>query len=190
MSEDTIESVLQDSVRGLALCYQAKLINSALILLYCGIDTASSLDKMFDGQSVRKRYTGWCDAFLLSQTSFDFTSLELYAARCGVIHENSAQSDLSIRGEARRIIYAWGDSKVDTLREMIDLAHMKGYVAVQFEELMEAYGKGLDAFAKSLRDSEERRLFAIRKMNFCLRNQAREETQSLLEWGKSQLRRD
>jgi len=145
----TLEKLLFDSVAGIKLCSEEKLINSALVLLYCGIDTASSLDLTYDKQSVHLRYTKWCDTYIFKRTPFDFTSIELYAARCGVIHETSVESTLSAQGKARRIIYAWGDSKVDTLREMSKLAQMKGYVAVQFEDLVGAYENGLNGFVEA-----------------------------------------
>ena len=155
MNVDAIETLFQDSIDGVDLCYAAKRINSTLILLYSGIDTASSLDKTLDGRNGRERYTGWCDSYLLTQAPFDFNSLELYAARCGVVHVNSAQSDLSRNGKVRELLYAWGNSKVDTLKEIISQIQSNKYVAVQLDDLIEAYGKSLDAFRKSLQENEQ-----------------------------------
>jgi hypothetical protein len=187
MNLNTLEKLLLDSVAGIKLCIEAKLINSALVLLYCGIDTASSLDLTYDKQSVHMRYTKWCETYMFKDTSFDFTALELYAARCGVIHETSVESTLSAQGKARRIIYAWGDSKVDTLREMSKLAQIKDYVAVQFEDLVQAYENGLNGFVASLRSNEERKHFAIKKAEKCLITSSKEEMKSLFEWGRSML---
>lgn len=107
MNLDTLESLLKDSVRGIGLCLDAKLINSALVLLYCGIDTASSLDVKFASSSVQQRYVKWCDTYMFKGKPLDCTSLELYAARCGVVHETSVESTLSAKGKARQVIYAW-----------------------------------------------------------------------------------
>ena len=188
MNLDTLENLLKDSVRGIRLCFEAKLMNSALVLLYCGIDTASSLDLTFDNSSVQQRYTRWCVTYMLKRVPLDCTSLELYAARCGVIHETSVESTLSVKGKVRRLLYAWGDSKVDTLREMNKLAQMNDYVAVQFEDLMQAYESGLADFIESLRSSEERAGFALKKAEKCLITHSKDEMKSLLEWGKSMLR--
>ena len=188
MDLNTLEKLLRDSVTGIKLCSEAGLVNSALVLLYSGIDTASSLDLAYDKQSVRLRYTQWCDAHMFKGTSFDFTSLELYATRCGVIHESSVESDLSREGKARRIIYAESDIEVDTLREMNRLARITDYVAVKFEDLIKAYESGLVEFIKSLRGNEERSRFALNKANMCLREHPKGEMESLLEWGKSLLR--
>lgn len=184
-----LEILLKESVSGIELCLKARLFNSALILFYCGIDTASSLDLEHDKSSVRLRYTKWCDTYLFKRKSYICTSLEIYAARCGAIHETSVESDLSKYGKTRRIIYAWGDSNVDTLREMNELAEIKDYVAVQFEDLVCAYRGGLDVFLETLRGSEERANYALKKAEKCLGQVSNEEILSLLEWGKAQLGR-
>ena len=189
MNLDILENLVNGSVRGTRLCLEAELFNSALVLLYCGIDTASSLDLALDKCSVQLRYTKWSDTYMFKGKPHDCTSLELYAARCGVVHETSVESTLSAEGKARRIIYAWGDSKVDTLREMNELAQMKDYVAVQFEDLVQAYESGLTEFIESLRSSEERAGFALRKAETCLVIRSKDEMHSLLKWGKSMLRR-
>jgi len=184
---DTLERLLKDSVHGIGLCLDAKLINSALVLLYCGIDTASSLDLNFASSSVQLRYVNWCDTYMFKGKPLDYTSLELYAARCGMVHETSVESTLSKKGKARQVIYAWGDSKVDTLRELNKLGQMNDYVAVQFEDLAHSYDGGLADFIGSLRSSEERAAFALKKAEKCLITHTKDEMKSLLEWGRSML---
>jgi hypothetical protein len=77
------------------------------------------------------------------------------------------------------------------LREMNELAQLKHYVAVQFEDLAQAYESGLDEFLASLRNSAARSDFAIKKAVTCLGTASQEDVKSLLEWGKSVLgRRD
>ncbi len=187
MNLETLEKLLLDSVAGIKLCSEAKLNNSSLVLLYCGIDMASSLDLTHDKMTVQLRYTKWCDTYMLKGRSYEFTSLELYAARCGVIHEMSSESALSAKGKTRQIFYAWGDSKVDMLREMNELAKFNDCVAVQFEDLVQAYESGLNEFLASLHNSKERAHYAIEKATNCFVTTSDEEMKSLLEWGKSKL---
>jgi hypothetical protein len=136
MNLDTLESLLKESLRAIRLCLENDLCNSATVLFYCGIDTAISLDLAFDDNSVQLRYTKWCDTYMLKNETYDFTSLELYSARCGMVHETSGRSNLTEQGKAREIIYAWGDSDVALLPEMNEVAQMNDCVAVQFEDLV------------------------------------------------------
>ena len=40
---------------------------------------------------------------------FGVSGLDLYAARCGVLHTYTMDSRLSTEGKAKRILYAWGN---------------------------------------------------------------------------------
>ena len=105
---------------GIETCLEKKLTTSALVLLYSAIDITSWLAADDLNASVRAYFTTWVEKYLLSAIPLGITALELYAARCGLIHTFTPDSRLVEQGKARRIVYAWGTAKSTDLQELID----------------------------------------------------------------------
>ena len=165
------------------LCRSEKLISPVLILLYSTIDIASYLNSA--SASTRERFVLWCDTYLLKAKQLPCTALELYGARCGVVHAMSPDSDLSTAGKVRRIIYAWGDSEVDTLQSLLELTRMSDYVAVKLEELVEAYRLGLAFYIKDLEQDQDKAALAEERAPKVFTHMSKERAQALLDWGRS-----
>jgi len=100
---------------GIDACMEKKLITPALILIYSAIDTTGWLDSN-EAFATRTSFMNWVDDYLLKASSLQCTSLDLYAARWGLLHTFTADSQLSFSGKARSICYAWGTAKVDYMR--------------------------------------------------------------------------
>src|SRR5262245_16115686 len=135
---------------GIETCLEKKLTAPALILLYSGIDTAGWLDSP-DRDATRDSFLKWVDNYLLKAKPLACTALELYAARCGLLHTMTPDSRLSFEGKVRRICYAWGTASVESIQRTIDLTG-KGteYVAVHVNELYEGWRLGLLRFSNVL----------------------------------------
>lgn len=135
---------------GIEVCLEKKLTAPALILLYSGIDTAGWLDSP-DRDATRDSFLKWVENYLLKAKPLACTSLELYAARCGLLHTMTSDSRLSFEGKARRNCYAWGTASVQNIQRTIDLTGKSGeYVAVHVNDLFEAWRLGLLAFSNEL----------------------------------------
>jgi hypothetical protein len=186
---DLLGRNLAELFNAIQLCMRSKMVTPALVVLYSAIDIAGWLDAEDPGAAVRTRFVSWVDKYLLPAQPFRCTALELYAARCGVVHTFTADSDLTQRGTARRIIYAWGDSRAEVLQEMIDLAQMSGWVPVQVEKLIEGYRLGVEAFLGRLdRDPERAARVSAKAERFFL-PMSRQEGEGLLQWARDLLGR-
>jgi len=86
-------------------CEANKFVLPALMLIYSGIDILASLERR-KGEGTKASFTRWVDEYLLKAVSLPCTSLELYAARCGILHTLTPESDLSRKGKAREVGYA------------------------------------------------------------------------------------
>ena len=75
-----------------------------MILLFSGIDILGALDTG-DGVANRSTFTRWVDQYMAPQTNFGCSSLELYSARCGLIHARSPQTTLTKKGKAREVVF-------------------------------------------------------------------------------------
>lgn len=77
------------------------------------------------------------------------TPLELYGARCGILHTFAADSDLSRDGKVRPVIYAWGNATVADLSEASRRLG-RTEVAVHLRVLIDSFRSGLAAYLEHL----------------------------------------
>jgi len=79
---------------------------AAIILVLSGIDTMASLNRPESQPDVtRTDFVNWCDRYMNFSTKDKPSSLELYGARCGMLHQYGSQSRLYREGKARMLIY-------------------------------------------------------------------------------------
>jgi hypothetical protein len=125
-----------------------------LILLYAGIDVAASLEPSV-GKGVGERVEKWVDRYMLSGRTLPCTSKEIYAARCGVVHTFTPDSDISRAGRARVIGYAYGNAELKKLDEATVLSGRQGLqVNVHLGDLIEVFRAGFETYLKeALSDS-------------------------------------
>jgi hypothetical protein len=77
---------------------------AALILLYAGIDIFGALDSD-SGQATRESFVTWADKYMTPATKLGCGALELFSARCGLLHALTPETRLTKDGKARRFSY-------------------------------------------------------------------------------------
>ena len=142
-------------------CLDKRRILPCLALLYTGIDVVASLERG-QHEGTKASFTRWVEAYLLKARSLRCTALELYAARCGIIHSFTADSDLFQKGKVRQIHYAWGNAKAGDLQDVGRLIGRHQYVAVHVRDLIDAFRHGLAAYVEDVR-RDPRRQHAVEK---------------------------
>jgi hypothetical protein len=99
-----------------------------LIILYSTIDSLAWLCRPEHQLKVERRdFLAWANRYLIQVKEhvdrmchvrdrhlmkvpyLRCSALDLYAARCGLIHSYTAESELAARGEAKRVFYTQGD---------------------------------------------------------------------------------
>jgi hypothetical protein len=156
MSEEKLHENLMSLSKGVEACLDNRLIGPALILIYAAIDTLGWLDSK-EPFATRRSFIEWTERYLLSSKGLTCTATDLFAARCGLLHTFTPNSQLSSDQKARRICYSWGKSRVEDLQRSIDLANkVDEYVAVKVEELFAAWRDGALAFTTELDSDAER----------------------------------
>ncbi len=187
MAFENLREELFKICEAIDLCMSKKLITPSLILLYSGMDILGWLeygDSLNSGQRFRK----WVDSYMLPLPQSYCNSIDLYGARCGLIHTFTPDSDLSKKGKARKILYAWGTSEIHALSEMINLANMTDYVPVKIEILITAFRNGIESFLADLEKIPEKaQAVYARAANF-FTTMSEEEKNALLNWAKSVLK--
>lgn len=163
MNQETVDSVFKEMFKAIDLCLGAEVKLPALLLAYTLIDITGWLS--CDDGNVRERFTVWVDRYLLPNSSLRCNSIDLYGARCGLLHNYSASSDLSASGKARRLFYAWRPTPVADQAELISLYEEmtvelgnkpEQIVAIQAEDLINALKMGVDKFLAEIANDPQR----------------------------------
>src|SRR5271155_2141189 len=139
MSDLALYRNLMSLGAGVEQCIKHKLHLPALVLIYSGIDTAGWLDSP-ERDATKGSFMNWVNNYLLKAKALRCTAIDLYAARCGLLHTFSPDSRLSFEGKARRICYTWGSASVQDMHRTIDLTNSATeFVAVHVDELYEGW---------------------------------------------------
>jgi hypothetical protein len=126
---------LKDSIED---CVSKGRVLSCLTLLYSAIDIFASLERQ-PNEGTRGSFVRWVDTYMLPNSALQFSSIDLYAARCGIVHAFSAESDLSRSGKARKIVYAWGTASAESLRHA-GQSLGRNEVSVHVRDLIDGFG--------------------------------------------------
>ena len=151
MSRQAFCRNLQELRVGIEACLEKKAQLPTLVLLYSAMDVVAWLSNDDITAKVGKRFMAWVDQYLLKAKPLHCTSADIYAARCGLVHKLTPDSDMSDQGKARLICYAWGNRDSDALQALIVRAGMADeYVCVKVEDLYEAWQLGLDLLVQEM----------------------------------------
>jgi hypothetical protein len=143
---------LGDMLLAARRCLELRQHLPALVLIYTLIDSLAWSAADRTQSSVRKRFEAWVSVWLLPHLAprvADVTATDLYAARCAVLHTLTGDSDLSRAGEARRVLYAWGNADTQILRSAIDDAKLADHVAIHYDDLFTALWHAVDDFLET-----------------------------------------
>ncbi len=147
---DGLSKLTEGLLSAIKMCFKNRLHLPALILLYSSIDIMSWLNCDKSSKDVtRKDFIDWVNDYLLPDQKIGCSAIDLYAARCGLVHTAMAESNLSRKGDAKGIIYSWGTGSKTKLQKCSDIL---GYslVAIHFDTLFDAFCSGVEEFKRSL----------------------------------------
>ncbi|MCB2228650.1 MAG: hypothetical protein KQH53_18380 [Desulfarculaceae bacterium] len=148
---------LDEIEKAVGLCIGQGLIEPSLVLLYSAIDILGWLDSSEEWAS-KKSFMAWANKYILIDNSLNCTDIELYGARCGLLHTFSPDSKLSKHGEVRRVAYAFAPAKVEELRRSIEAIEWSDkLVAVHVGDLYERWQIGVERFLEDLNKDQARK---------------------------------
>lgn len=108
-TDNQIEKFVTNSLMGLSLLYNAKLYGQMLVLLYSFIDSAGLLDAPSTQiKATGESFKNWVKKYMLGDPRVNFNEVDLWSARCAVLHTFTSQSDISNSGQARELQYYSG----------------------------------------------------------------------------------
>lgn len=130
------------------LCRARALDVPMLVLIYTALDTLAWAlygDKV---KEVRQRFTSLCNAYILPGSTIQCTALELYAARCSILHTLGWESELSKLGKARSIFYSFGTDDPTIAQAALELTNPREFISVRADDLLTAAQNAVAEVAK------------------------------------------
>lgn len=126
----------QEMFEAIDACYYKALIIPCLSLIYTVIDSIGWLAYGDKEESSKKRFVVWSEKYLLPHVKDDCTAIDLYSARCSILHGLSWESSLSQNHKARIIVYSLGrgtEKSSDLDKEIFSQKHV---VSVHIDSLI------------------------------------------------------
>ena len=133
---ETITTYLSSVIDATSVLYEKKLYGHLLTVVFATIDTLGLLDAPPTQTSATgDGFKRWVNAYLLGKPLGSVTAVDLWGARCAVLHSHSSKSDSSRSGKARQIQYFGGDKNSAAARKFVRITNsMEGgiHVAMHF----------------------------------------------------------
>jgi len=145
-----------EMIQATEYCINQHMTIPSLILIYSAIDSVSWIASDKPTEPVKVRFEKWVNKWILNNSKLPCNAEELYAARCGVLHTLTPNSDLSQNKGVRQIAYAWGKAKNEDLMESIsELSMVDNLVSIHIEDLFWAFRRGFDDYIKYMFKNED-----------------------------------
>jgi hypothetical protein len=144
---DPITNAIYDGIkRGIQVAINNRCFGSAVKLIFSGIDTMAYLSMPANQEDVgRKDFVSWVERYIKFPCKEQLTGLDLYAARCAMLHTYGARSKLSREGKCRMVCYM--DKGIPEIRSK---PHVNDLVIVSVPALADSFFRGIDEFLVNL----------------------------------------
>ena len=158
LSRDFVTNFVHGQLkRSIRVLLDAGCLSSAAVLVYSGIDTMAWIGMPAQQTSVsRADFIAWAGRYIRFPCKEQLSGEDLYGARCGMVHQYGAESEISRRGKCRLIGYM--DASVPEVR--FAPAVEPDLVLVSVPGLAEAFFRGIDTFLVDVFSDKVRALIA------------------------------
>lgn len=143
----------KQNLDGIDLCIKTELIFPALALIYSSIDIMAWM--AYGDIGVKKRFTDWIDRWMYRNRGLEASSTDLYAARCSVLHTLTPDSDLSKKGNANIVAYAWGTADLNHYKEVAKERGITDQSFIHVNDLFDIYKEGVNEFLSDVESDSE-----------------------------------
>ena len=135
--------VLLQLKRSIRVLLEAQCWTATVVLVYSGMDTMAWLGMPAGQEQVTRRdFIDWATRYVRFPCQEQLTGEDLYGARCGMVHQYGAESDMSRRGRCRLVVYS--DECVPEVQFQPSIN--ADLVLVSVPALADSFFKGVDRF--------------------------------------------
>jgi len=146
MSDNFYRTYIQ-MFSGIQLCIENNLLFPSISLIYSTIDSFAWI--AYGDISVRERFVRWVDEFMYTKKKLDPKAIDLYSARCAILHTLTPNSDLSNQYKAKIVAYTWGNADVSLGNKAVEIMNNETIVFVHVNDLFDALTLGVENFINS-----------------------------------------
>ncbi|ELC7322303.1 hypothetical protein D7T48_01555 [Stenotrophomonas maltophilia] len=158
MSSQTIDEMIQRYVAStsfaIKLLFDQKLLHHSLVIMYSAIDTCGLLDApVTQTEATGTSFKEWVKKYVLAESALEFNDVDLWAARCAVLHTFTPKSKLSQAGGARQLHYYTGDDSdahIQKFTSEIRALDNGKHLPVHYGDLAQAILLGMGKFMLDL----------------------------------------
>lgn len=140
------ENNYKQMLGGIRLCIELKLQFPALTLIYSMIDIFAY--RCYGDIGVKTRFIKWIEEYMYKEKNLNIEPIDLYSARCAILHTLTPKSQLIKDNKANVIVYAWGDADLQTIEECTKNID-NNLKAIHINDLYESLRLGILRFEKS-----------------------------------------
>lgn len=153
--EEMLEKFLCATVDATSILYKKELYGHLLVIIYSAIDTFGLLAAPPNQvSSTGDSFKNWVKKYIVTpNTNIEFNEIDLWGARCAVLHTFTAGSDLSRKGQAKELVYYGGDPTSQAAKQIdAQVRAMPGgnHLPVHFETLYSAFIQAIRPFISDL----------------------------------------
>lgn len=106
---DSLKAAITDCIfNDIHVCLKNNAPTGAVILIYCAIDAMSALSMPFNKRKVdRDDFIAWVEKYMKTDSTqpYQYQGVDLYGARCGIVHNYGVESNLSNKKQCKEIVY-------------------------------------------------------------------------------------
>jgi len=170
------KEAIDELITAIDTCFKNKLFMPGLILLYSGIDIMAWLDRKKSHPDVKgSDFIRWTKSYILPNLCVSCEAIDLFGARCSLLHSYTAESRLSRVRKAKKIFYAWGPKRAEELQYVLNRSGKEHIVVLDVGELFSSFQKGIQDFVLFLQqDSNRFKLVNDRSIKFFGKIKARD----------------
>ena len=150
-----MDSNYEEMFGAIDACYHKALIMPCLSLIYTTIDSISWLAYGDKEESTKKRFIQWSETYLLPLLKDNCSSIDLYSARCSILHGLSWESDLSKNHKAKRIVYSLGRNTENSSELDKEIFSQDHVASVHIDSLIASLKAAVNAFFTDANTNEE-----------------------------------
>jgi len=149
-----LEGYFLATTKAVGTLFREVLYGHTLVVVFSAIDTCGLLDAPpSQDEATGDSFKTWVKKYLLGRPGIDFNEIDLWAARCAVLHTFTSESKLSKGGQARELQYYSGDKASSHIQQFISFT--KSYdggkhLSVHFGDFCEAFFQAMKQFVPVL----------------------------------------
>jgi hypothetical protein len=173
ISRDPITKAIYGEIKeGIKLCIDNECLGSAVILVLSGIDAMAYLSMPAEQEDATKNdFVTWVEKYIRFPCKEQLTGLDLYGARCAMLHSFGAVSKLSREGKCRMVGYMDKNKPEVIFNPEVS----KELALVSVAALAEAFFCGIDKFLVDLFKNPEQAKIAEKRLNNFVQKIPRED---------------